>query len=134
MAFHHQIGGRIGAYRSWANTPDRSARTEPARRSSPAGIDYHLARLDPDRFADASDDQRLAAAEAARRAHFAELTLKSARARRRAVIPMRPPELRDAAAPAGNGGGAQIKPGRQIAHQEPTPGVSPIGCTSAVRS
>jgi len=75
--------GSYGAHRSWANTPDRTRRTEPARSASPASIDYWLARLDADRFADATDQQRRLAAEAARRAHFAQLALRSAQSRRR---------------------------------------------------
>lgn len=78
----HQLNGRIGAFTSWANTVDRSARTAPARKASPASLDYWLERLDPERFADASDDARIAAAEAARAAHFAAMAKRSADARR----------------------------------------------------
>jgi len=78
-----QLNGRYGGFKSWANTPDRTARTAPARRRSPSSIEYHLERLDPERFADASDPQRLAAAEAARRAYFASLAMMSAASRRR---------------------------------------------------
>lgn len=83
MANVHQQTGRIGGLTSWSRTADRTARTAPARNAGPASLDYHLERLDPERFADATDEQRLAAAEAARKAHFARLALKSARARRR---------------------------------------------------
>jgi hypothetical protein len=58
-----QLLGRIGGYKSWANTNDRTARTAPGRRAFLA------------RFADAPDP------EAAKRAFFAELSLKAARAR-----------------------------------------------------
>jgi hypothetical protein len=57
--------GRIGGYKSWANTEDRTARTAPGRAA-------FLARFD-----DAPDP------EAAKRAYFAELSLKAARARQR---------------------------------------------------
>ncbi len=77
-----QIQGRYGAHRSWANTADRAARTRPARDKSPSSVEYHLARLDPERFAEATAEQRYAAAEAAKRAYFAGLALKSARVRR----------------------------------------------------
>lgn len=80
---YKQMSGRLGGLRSWANTADRTARTAPGRRAGPASIDYWLARLDPERFAAASGPQRLAAAEAARKAHYATLSLKSAQARRR---------------------------------------------------
>lgn len=76
------LSGRFGALKSWSQTVDRSARTRPARRNSPGDIEYHLRRLGPE-FDDASEGQRLAAAEAAKRAYFAELAMKSARARRR---------------------------------------------------
>lgn len=83
-----QIIGRYGALKSWANTPDRTARTRKARSSSPSSVEWHLARLDPERFSDASHAQRLAAAEAARRAYYAELAMKSAAVRRRGGGPL----------------------------------------------
>jgi hypothetical protein len=60
-----RLGGRAGAYRKWAATEDRTAATEPARKAFNR------------RFEDAADP------EAARRAYFAELALRSAQARRR---------------------------------------------------
>lgn len=77
------MGGRAGGLESWARTVDRTARTAPARAKAPGELDYWLERLDPERFADATEAQRLAAADAARRAHFARLALASAKARRR---------------------------------------------------
>jgi hypothetical protein len=77
------IIGRYGALKSWGSTPDRSARTAPARANAPSSIEYHLARLDPERFANATDKQKLDAAEAARKAYFTNLSLKSAKARAR---------------------------------------------------
>jgi len=79
--------GRIGALESWARTVDRAARTRPARNNGPNSINYHLARLDSHRFADATDAQKLAAADAAKRAYFQRLALKSATARRRGGVP-----------------------------------------------
>lgn len=78
----HAERARLGAYKSWANTVDRSARTRAARSNSPSSVDYWLERLDPERFADATDAQRLAAAEMARKAYFAELAMKAAAAKR----------------------------------------------------
>ncbi len=75
--------GRVGALESWANTIDRPARTRAARNNSPSSTEYWLNKLDPERFADASEQQKLDAADAARRAYFARLALKSAKARRR---------------------------------------------------
>lgn len=83
MPTPRQTIGRYGGLKSWANTVDRTARTAPGRKAGPASIDYWLARLDRERFAEATDAQRLAAAEAARKAHFAELALRSAKARRK---------------------------------------------------
>jgi hypothetical protein len=83
----YRLASRYGALKSWSNTPDRSARTRPARSKSPGSIEYHLERLDPERFADATDEQKLAAAEAGRRAYFAELAMKSVAARRRGGAP-----------------------------------------------
>ena len=80
-----QLAGRLGGLRSWANTPDRTARTAYARSRGPASIDYHLERLDPERFAGCTDAQRLAAAEAARKAYYTAIALKSAAARRKVV-------------------------------------------------
>ena len=79
---YRQRIGRYGGLKSWANTTDRSARTAPGRNAGPASIDWHLARLDPQRFADASEDDRRKAAEAARKAYYADLAMKSAAARR----------------------------------------------------
>jgi len=64
MPNRHQQAGRYGGLRSWANTPDRTARTAPARDAGPGSVDYWLARLDPERFADATGEQRLVAADA----------------------------------------------------------------------
>jgi hypothetical protein len=57
--------GRIGAYESWARTSDRTARTANARAAFMARFDDYP---DPD---------------AARKAHFQRLALKSAQARKK---------------------------------------------------
>jgi hypothetical protein len=77
-----QMIARVGGLTSWANTADRPARTKPARERGPGSLDYWLTRLDPERFADATDAQKRAAAEAAKRAYFAQLAMKSAAARK----------------------------------------------------
>lgn len=77
-----QIIGRYGAHKSWANTVDRSARTSRARANAPSSIEWHLARL-PEQFDGAPESARLKAAEAAQKAYFAHLAMKSAAARRR---------------------------------------------------
>jgi hypothetical protein len=77
------MSARVASLRSWANTPDRTARTRNGRAASPSNVEWHIARLDADRFADATDAQRRAAGECARQAYFAELAAKSAASRRR---------------------------------------------------
>jgi hypothetical protein len=76
------IAGRLGAHKSWGNTVDRTARTRKSRAASPAAIEWHLNRLG-EQFDDAPEAARLAAAESARKAYFANLAMKSAAARRR---------------------------------------------------
>lgn len=70
-ASERRLAASIAANTSWANTPDRAARTAPARRA-----------LD-EKFLTAAggDPQR---AEHLRRAHFQRLALRSAQARRKA--------------------------------------------------
>lgn len=63
-----RLGGRVGAYRKWRNTEDRTAATEPAREKFNARFE---------KFADP---------EAARRAYYAELALRSAQARRKKKV------------------------------------------------
>ena len=60
---------RIGAYEKWANTADRSAATQAARRAFDKRFEQYA---DP---------------EAARKAYFARLALASAKARRKAAAP-----------------------------------------------
>lgn len=80
---HHVAAGRKGGHTSWARTVDRSARTETARSKSPNGVEWHLDRLGPE-FANATPDQRWAAADSARRAYMSDLAIRSAAARRKA--------------------------------------------------
>lgn len=63
--------GRLAAHESWANTPNRAARTARAR-----------AQFDQ-KFLDLADGDPIRAAHL-RKAHFARLALKSAVARRKA--------------------------------------------------
>ena len=77
-----QIIGSIGGLTRWSREVDRSAATRPARQASPSSLDYHLERLG-DEFAHATDEQRQAAAKAARKAYYARLSLKGVQARQR---------------------------------------------------
>lgn len=67
-----RLRASIAAHESWASTPNRSARTAPARRA-----------LDQKFLDQAGGDP--VRAEHLRKAHFQRLALKSARARRKAA-------------------------------------------------
>lgn len=69
---------RLAAHTSWANTEDRAARTDAARR---AFLDSFERQVDPDGTMDPAERARRA--EHARKAHFQRLSLKAAQARRR---------------------------------------------------
>lgn len=64
--------GRVGAHESWARTPDRSARTAPARA---AAWSSWVRKADPDGVLSDADRQRRA--EHLRSAHMARLGLRS---------------------------------------------------------
>jgi hypothetical protein len=70
---------RLASHKSWAKTTDRSARTEAARQAS-----HHTRFLKQARemHPDASESEIAAAAESLRKAHYTELALRSAQARR----------------------------------------------------
>lgn len=65
-----RLAAQVAAHTSWANTPDRTARTATAR----AALDQ--------KFLDEADGDPVRA-EHLRKAHFLSLALKSARARRK---------------------------------------------------
>lgn len=71
------LASRAGAHQSWANTPNRTARTAPARA---AAMQRFEDQVDPDRSL--APAERAKRAESARRAYFADLARRSARARR----------------------------------------------------
>ena len=73
-----RISAQIAAHESWANTPDRTARTAPARAALMARFEREV---DPD--GTLPPDERARRAENARKAYFLRLSLKSARSRRR---------------------------------------------------
>jgi hypothetical protein len=79
-----RLAGRKGALRSWANTVDRTSRTAPARANGPGELTWHMNRL-PAAFDDATEAQRFAAAEAARRAYFTDMAMRAVKARGRAT-------------------------------------------------
>jgi hypothetical protein len=71
----------IAAHESWAHTPDRSARTAPARAALMATFEREV---DPD--GTLPPVERAIRAEHARKAYFLRLALKSAKARRARVV------------------------------------------------
>jgi hypothetical protein len=72
------LRARVGAYASWAQTADRSARTAPARK---AALDRFEREVDPN--GELTPQERAKRAEYSRKAYFARLALRSAQARRR---------------------------------------------------
>ena len=71
------LRARVAAHRSWANTADVLARTEPGRRAAMERFDREV---DPDGTMDPLERARRAGH--ARSAYFSALALKSAKARR----------------------------------------------------
>jgi hypothetical protein len=69
--------GRVGAYASWARTTDRTARTEPARK---AAWERFEKLVDPESIH--PPHIRAQMADAARKAHFQRMAIRSAEARR----------------------------------------------------
>lgn len=70
--------GKLGAYVSWANTPNRTARTAPGRRAADAKFDQMVI----DAHGVLPPEEHAKCAAAFRSAHYAEMALKSVRARK----------------------------------------------------
>jgi hypothetical protein len=68
---------RMAAHVMWSQTPDRAARTAPARR---AALDRFEKAVDPDGILDPAE--RALRAASARKAHFTQMAYRSVRARR----------------------------------------------------
>jgi len=69
---------RIAAHESWARTPDRAARTAPAR----DGLEARFQREARQALGDDATDRQVAdAAESARKAYYARLSAKGVAAR-----------------------------------------------------
>jgi rubrerythrin len=75
------LRARIGAYESWARTPDQATRTWPARK---AALHRSEREVDPDGVL--PPRERAKRAESARKAHMQRLALKSAAARQRRML------------------------------------------------
>jgi hypothetical protein len=72
------LAARVGAYASWANTADPTARTAPARQAFDGRFEREV---DPDGILPPAERARRA--EYARKAYFTRLALASAKARRK---------------------------------------------------
>lgn len=72
------LAGRSGAYKSWAHTEDRAARTANGRKSF---LDKFEREVDPDGVL--APAERARRAEAAKKAHMTELARRSAKARKK---------------------------------------------------
>lgn len=70
---------RLAAHISWTNTPDRASRTAAARRASHHTRFVEMAR---ERYPDASEEQIANVAASLKKAHYQQLALRSAQARR----------------------------------------------------
>lgn len=92
-ASEKRLAASIAAHESWAQTPDRAARTANARR----GLD--------EKFLKEADGDPIRA-EHLRKAHFQRLALKSAKARRRAKEATAEAEAAETALTAAGGGAA----------------------------
>lgn len=76
------LQARLAAYRSWANTADAAARTEPARRAAMGRFER---QVDPEGVL--PPEERARRGKAAMRAYFTELALHSSRARAKRAAP-----------------------------------------------
>ncbi len=79
-----KLRAQLAAHTSWANTEDRTKRTEAGRQAMLAKFEHEV---DPDNTLDPVD--RAKRAESARKAHYAKLALLSAQARRKGAAPQR---------------------------------------------
>lgn len=68
----------LGAHESWANTPDRAARTAPARKAMLDRFEQQIRDAHPD----LTEAEVAVRAEHARKAYFLRLALASAKARK----------------------------------------------------
>jgi hypothetical protein len=74
------LRARIAVHTSWANTTDRTARTDAARAAGPGALSYWEKRVDPELVMD--DATRAKAAENARTAHYQRMNYRSVQARK----------------------------------------------------
>ncbi|WP_445160798.1 hypothetical protein ACTXG5_21960 [Mycobacterium sp. Dal123C01] len=80
-AFERKKRSEKAVHTQWAKETNRTARTAAARGNSPSSLRYHEKQIDPDGLL--LPAERRKRAESARKAYFADLALRSAKARRR---------------------------------------------------
>lgn len=90
-----QLRSALGAHKSWANTPDRSARTAGARRAFEERFEK---QVDPEGAL--PPDERARRAQHARTEYFLRLAWKSSRARSKAAQARREADRLDSEATA----------------------------------
>jgi hypothetical protein len=83
-----KLRAQLGAYTSWANTQDRSLRLAAAR----AGFEARFDRIVIEKHGVLPPKDHIKCVEAERKRFFAELALKSARARRKKAGIRRAPD------------------------------------------
>lgn len=93
-----RLAAAHAAHESWANTADRAARTAPARKALLVKFEREV---DPDGILDPAERARRA--EHKRKAYYVGLSLKSARARRKARELTATAEAAEAALTEGGG-------------------------------
>jgi len=101
---NRSLAARIASYESWARTPDRAARTAPAR----TGLLAKFEREARDRLGPGASERQVAeAANAARKAHY--LRMSAAGTAARWGSPLLDPD------PLGLGQGLGTETGRELA-------------------
>jgi hypothetical protein len=91
------IRGTLASYTSWANTKNRTTRSQPGRDKFRRSFDEQIEREHPE----LDPETRAKMAEAAFRAHMARLSLASAKARRKKAENAKDAERVDAAPEGG---------------------------------
>jgi len=79
MQTEEPLAFAAGVLKSWARTVDRAGRMAPAHEASTGRIGYWIKQLDPELFANATDEQKVQAAGALMRAHYTRLAYLKAK-------------------------------------------------------
>lgn len=90
-----RLASQVGAHESWARTPDRAARTAPARKA----FEDRFAAQVREQFPDIDDAEVATRAEHAKKAYYLRLALASAKARKAKAARRIPRSCRDSGGP-----------------------------------